>query len=141
VPPLGRAGAPAPQLQDREVAVAEGLPHKLIEWSPRITVTSGGGLIVVRELAERLGEMCLKFIGKAGSQVLHFPSRVKLPLGEAKDGSKRKNRTSENHKLKPSAKMEILIWRAPVWAHGELRGSRDDSPSIRSAPGLDTAFL
>jgi len=49
--------------------------------------------------------------------------------------------TSENHKLKPSAKMEILVWRALVWAHRELRGSRDDSPSIRSAPGLDTAFL
>jgi hypothetical protein len=48
--------------------------------------------------------------------------------------------TSENHKLKPSDKMEILVWRALVWAHGELRGSRDDSPSIRSAPDLDTAF-
>ena len=105
-PPLGRAGTPALQLQDREVAVAPGLPHN---WSPRITVTSGGGLIVVRELAERLGEMCLKFIGKAGSPVLHFPSRAKLALGEAKDGSKRKNRTSENHILKPSAKMEILV--------------------------------
>ena len=78
---------------------------------------------------------------KGGFPSLHFPNRAKLALGEAKDESKRKNRTSENHKLKPSAKMETLVWRALVWAHGELRGSRDDSPSIRSAPGLDTAFL